>query len=308
MGMNNFWNGKSIEEVTRDYLISVADNLEHTQPRTIDGIVEELCGNITINKDAKSFVGDYFDEAIEALRNSQLDGAYRMSDYEITANLMLKYTAKKLLSQCEQAKEFDNTTRNWKSWDVENLKDDLEELRLPEKKFMRSVDYSFESFESYAYRFMQRYLKEMEGKYVDLSKLANELPLVVIPEADCKSFIKGNFDEAMRLYDAFRDSGFKADYRDPVFMMQAILYQQQKEILQSNPFIKEKVEYESVDHIRLTKNEIEEICESLEKQRYNFKENKFSVLKDRRVLSQPRTQSGRILNFGKTPSRYEILY
>lgn len=310
--MNNFWNGKSIETVTRDYLCAALEECAGMQPMNIDGMVEYMCGNITIRNNAKTFVADYFNEAVEAVRACAPDDTFRISQYEKTANMMISNVAKELLSECPIVREYDDTYHIWKQNDIERLKVELYSAPTRSTPFQRAVDLKFESLESYSYRFLDYILKTMDGQSVNLQELANDLPLPRLSDQDARNFIKSNFDEAMRLLDAFRDSGYRVDYTNPAEMIQGILYQQEKEILADNPYLVDLVEYDGIKTIKLDEDSIEDLLDSLSKQRANVKLAKFDEMstapKSRWETPKNPGSTGKILDLRKSNNRCEILY
>lgn len=306
--MTNFWNGKSIEYVVRDYLCASLDECkEGMQPINADGLVNRVCGNMTIKSNASVFVADYFEDAIKAIRDLKPDDTFRLSQYDLVVNLIMKKIAKDMLLSCETMEEYDETYHVWKKDDIERLKDDLEYLDLP-TDFQRAVDINFESLESYSYRYLDYVLKDLEGKVVDLSNLASNLPMAKMSEENAIGFIRSNFNEAMRLLDDFRDSGYKVNYESPCEMIQCIMYQKQKEILAENPYLVDLVEYDGIKTTILYAKDIEELRDSLEKQQNNVKLSKFDELSTPQQTINPHVGVGRILDFRKSNNRCEVLY
>lgn len=310
--MTNFWNNKTLNDVVRAYLDAALDELEGSQPMNIDGLVKELCGNITIKNNAKTFVADYFDDAIDAVAEYHPERSFRYSQYERTANLMLLKAAREVLSGCETAQQFDDTYHIWKTEDIEALRVDLEVAEDTGPKFQRACDVNFESLESYAYRFLDYALPKMVGKTVKLDELALEMPLVNLSDSDARKFLKSNFNEAMELLDKFRDSGYKVDYTNPAEMMQNIMYQKQKEILAENPYIVDLIEYDGVKTLTIDEDFVDNLKDNLEKQKSDIKLSKFGEMPTFKVLSGGqsvgRSQMGRIIDLRKGQNRVEILY
>lgn len=294
--------------VTIEYLCAALDeDCVGMQPMNVEGLVESLCGNMTIKNNAKDFVADYFDKAMSAVRVLKPDDSFRYSQYERTANLIIRKTARDLLMSCETMKEHNNSYHCWKKEDIDDLKEDLEYLDVP-TEFQRAVDVKFESLENYAYRFLDYVLKGMEGQTVDLSNLALELPLVKVSDEHARGFLKSNFSECMRLLDTFRDSGFKVNYESPVEMIQQILYQKQKEILSENPYLVDLVEYDGVKTITLGSGDIEDLLDSLQQQKDNVKLSKFDELPKAPKNFSSSNTIGKILDLRKSVNRFEIIY
>lgn len=309
--MNDFWNGKTLPEVVKSYLNAALDECVDMQPMNIDGLVKELCGNMTIKNNAKGFVADYFDDAINTVIACAPDSSFRYSQYEHTAHLMLVETARKLLNECETAKEYDETYHIWRKGDIEALKEDLEDVVIPgPSEFQRACDVSFESLESYAYRFLDYALPKMAGKTIQIKDLALEMPLVSLSDADSRRFLKCNFEESMELLDKFRDSGYKVDYTNPTEMMQNIMYQKQKEILSENPYMIDLIDYTGVDRLTLDENFIDDLRTSLSQQNKNIKLSKFEELPSHfnRATGGVASNLGRTIDFRKSHNRVEIIY
>ena len=293
--------------IARDYLCSALDSLEGLQPMNVDGIVKYLCENITIKNNAKGFVSDYFDDALAAIRYYKPDNSFRMSQYDKTVNMMICKTAKELLNQCDTVQKYDESYHIWKRSDIEDLKEDLADLVLS-KDFQRAADVKFESLESCAYRFLQHVLPGLQGQTVKLDDLAMELPLIKISDSDARKFIKGNFDEAMRLLDEFRDSGFKASYVSPEEMLQSVLFQQQKEILASNPMLEDLTVYDGIKTVKVDADFIEDLLESLEKQQGNVKLSKFGEMAQNFAKNFTPRNDGKMIDLSRRPGRVEIIY
>lgn len=305
--MNDFWNGKSLAEVTREYLLASAENLIDLQPMNAEGIVKYLCGNMTIRNNAQGFVADYFDDAIAAIREFNPDGQYRLSQYDKTANMMISKAAKELLEQCDTVKRHEGSYHIWKRADIEDLKEDLEDLSLS-RVFQRAADVKFESLDSYSYRFLDYVLKEMVGKTVKLDELILELPLARLSDQDARSFIKGNFEESMRLLDEFRDSGYKINYTEPAEMIQSILFQQQKEILKDNPFLEDLITYDGVSVVKMDGEFIENLTDSLNTQRGNVRLSKFEEMTQSVKKNFVAQSGGKVIDLSRRPGRIEIIY
>lgn len=305
--MNDFWNGKSLEMVTKDYLCSALDNLNGLQPMNADGIVKHLCENITIKNNARGFVADYFDDAVAAIRFYKPDSSYRLSQYEKTVNMMISKTAKDLLERCDTVKQYEGSYHIWKREDIENLKDDLEDLPLS-KEFQRAADVKFESLESCAYRFLEYVLPGLKGQTVKLADLAMELPLIKVSDSDARKFIKGNFEESMRLLDDFRDSGYKANYALPQEMIQSILFQQQKEILAENPFLIDLTLYDGIETARVDQDFLDSMADSLDSQQHNMRLSKFEEMTQNFVKNFVPKTDGKVVDLKKRPNRVEIIY
>ena len=305
--MNDFWNGKSLAEVTREYLLASAENLIDLQPMNAEGIVKYLCGNMTIRNNAQGFVADYFDDAIAAIREFNPDGQYRLSQYDKTANMMISKAAKELLEQCDTVKRHEGSYHIWKRADIEDLKEDLEDLSLS-RVFQRAADVKFESLDSYSYRFLDYVLKEMVGKTVKLDELILELPLARLSDQDAISFIKGNFEESMRLLDEFRDSGYKINYTEPAEMIQSILFQQQKEILKDNPFLEDLITYDGVSVVKMDSDFIENLTDSLNTQRGNVRLSKFEEMTQSVKKNFVAQSGGKVIDLSRRPGRIEIIY
>ena len=305
--MNDFWNGKSLAEVTREYLLASAENLIDLQPMNAEGIVKYLCGNMTIRNNAQGFVADYFDDAIAAIREFNPDGQYRLSQYDKTANMMISKAAKELLEQCDTVKRHEGSYHIWKRSDIEDLKEDLEDLSLS-RVFQRAADVKFESLDSYSYRFLDYVLKEMVGKTVKLDELILELPLARLSDQDARSFIKGNFEESMRLLDEFRDSGYKINYTEPAEMIQSILFQQQKEILKDNPFLEDLITYDGVSVVKMDSDFIENLTDSLNTQRGNVRLSKFEEMTQSVKKNFVAQSGGKVIDLSRRPGRIEIIY
>lgn len=306
--MNDFWNNKSLAEVTREFLLSSADNLIDLQPVSAEGITEQLCGNITIRNNAQGFVADYLDDAIDAVREYKPDSNYRLSQYSKTVNIMLNREAQELLAQCDTVQRYEGSYHIWNRADVEDLKEDLQELDLSHT-FQRAADVRFESLENYTYRFLDYVLPDLEGRDIKLDNLLMELPLVSVSEQDARSFLKANFDEAMRLLDDFRNSGYKVDYSNAKGMVQAVFFQQQKEILKSNPYLEDLMVYDGISTVRADKDFIGELKESLEKQKNNVRLSKFEemVKYNEKVIAFPK-RGGQVVDLRPRPNRVEVLY
>lgn len=305
--MNDFWNGKSLAEVTREYLLASAENLIDLQPMNAEGIVKYLCGNMTIRNNAQGFVADYFDDAIAAIREFNPDGQYRLSQYDKTANMMISKAAKELLEQCDTVRRYEGSYHIWKRSDIEDLKEDLEDLSLS-RAFQRAADVKFESLDSYSYRFLDYVLKEMVGKTVKLDELILELPLARLSDQDARSFIKGNFEESMRLLDEFRDSGYKINYTEPAEMIQSILFQQQKEILKDNPFLEDLITYDGVSVVKMDSDFIENLTDSLNTQRGNVRLSKFEEMTQSVKKNFVAQSGGKVIDLSRRPGRIEIIY
>lgn len=317
--MTNFWNGKTLHNVAREYLIAALDDMIGSQPMSVEGIVKELCGNITIKNNVKTFVADYFDDAIDTVAECHPENSFRYSQYERVANMMLMRAAEAVLSECEVVREYSGSYHIWKVGDVESLKEELEDSMDTEQNFKRACDVNFESLESYAYRFLAHVLPQMKGKTVELKDLAIELPLVSLSETDSRNFLKCNFNEAMELLDAFRDSGYKVNYANPTEMIQNIMYQKQKEILSENPYMIDVIEYSDVKSITLDEDFLDNLTDSLTKQKENIKLSKFEELSSQSKKQQmnniihfpnrnQQNQMGRIIDLRKANNRVEIIY
>ena len=152
-------------------------------------------------------------------------------------------------------------------------------------------------------------LPELEGKTIKLDNLLMEIPLVSVSEQDARSFMKANFEESMRLLDDFRNSGYKVDYTNPREMMQGIFFQQQKEILKSNPFLEDLMLYDGVSTIKVDKDFIGELKESLEKQKNNVRLSKFEemIQNNNKIIAFPR-RNGQMVDLRPRPNRVEVLY
>ena len=304
--MNDFWNGKSLQEVTKEYLCASADDLIDAQPINIDGIVQYLCENITIRNNAKGFVADYFNDAVLAMREFNGNNICKITEYDKVANMMLTMAAKEVLEQCDTAQRYEGSYHIWKKSDVEDLKDDLNDMVF-EHNFKRAADTQFESLDGYSYRFLEHVLKGLDGQTVNLKNLIWELPLVKLSEKDAMGFIKGNFDEAMRLLDDFKNSGYKVDYTNPESMAQCILFQQQKEILKDNPYLEDLIVYDGMTEMKVDQDFIEELTDSLHEQKNNVKLSKFEEMahniKERIVPSK----DGKVIDLSRKPARIEVL-
>ncbi|MEE0929980.1 MAG: hypothetical protein UIM53_03190 [Acutalibacteraceae bacterium] len=310
--MSTFWKGKTLHKVVAEYLQAALDDIEDTQPMSIDGIVNDLCGDITIKNDAKTFVADYFDDAVNAVALSHPDSSFRYSQYERTANLMIKQAAREILSKCDTAKEYDDTYHIWRANNIEALKKDLYiVVSMSDKKFQRACDVEFESLESYTYRFLDYILPKMEGKRLNIKDLALELPLASLSDSDARKFMKSNFNEAMDLLDKFRDSGYKVDYSKPDEMIQNIVYQKEKEIFSNNPFLVDAIEYGGATTITIDKDFIEDLLDSLHKQKTNVKVCQFGTMKkdySRHTQKNGLGSPGKVLDLRRSNNRIEILH
>ena len=305
--MNNFWNGKSIETVAKEYLSSALDELEGLQPMDAAGIAHNVFGNHTIKHNADVFVADYLFDAIQALKNVDLESTIRLSQYEEVANITLNQAIVKVLNQCDTVKKFEGTYHIWNKNDISNLQDDLEDLEFS-TKFERAADVKYESLESYAFRFLDHVLKEMVGVSVELSTLASDIPMVKMGEAYALLFIKGNFSESMELLDKFIKSGYKVNFTSPSEMMQAILFQKEKEIFDANPFIQDQVQFGGTDKIVLDADTIDALRDSLSEQKGNVRLSQFDEMniKPRTTTVRPGSE-GIMLNMTASINRCEIL-
>lgn len=305
--MSNFWNGKSIEMVAREYLISSVDELEGLQPMNACGVAENVFGNNTIKHNADDFVADYLSDAIQAIKTVGPDTSLRLSQYEEVANVTLKQAIIQVLSQCDTIKKYEDSYHIWNKADIVDLKEDLEYLELS-TKFERAADVRYESLESYAYRFLDHVLKEMDGVSVELSTLASDIPMVKMSEDYALLFIKSNFSESMSLLEKFENSGYKVNFASPSEMMQAILFQKEKEIFADNPFLQDQIEFGESDKIILDLNTIDELRESLKDQSENVRLSQFDELtkKPRALMVNPSSR-GVILDMTSSIGRCEIL-
>lgn len=323
--MTNFWNNKTLNNVVRLYLDAALDEgvkrnsyIVGMQPMNVEGMADLLCKDITIKNNVKTFVADYFDDAIDTVTEMGVDYSFRYSQYERVASMMLFRAAKEVLSQCETMQRYDDTYHIWKVEDIEALRNDLEDTRDVGFKFQRSCDLNFESLDSYTYRFLDVALPTMVGKTVKLNEIADSIPLVSLSEQESKNFLKSNFTECMKLLDEFRDSGYKVDYTNPVEMIQHIMYQKQKEILANNPLLEDAIEYSGIDTVTLDEEFIDDLMDSLKEQSNNIKLCKFE---EKHTETPTRTgqvtsgvgrgqmgQLGRVIDLRKSNNRVEIIY
>lgn len=307
--MTNFWHNKSVYEITRDYLVANLDEYVGTQFINMDKIVDMTCKYVSVKENSDNFVGDYFVEAVEAINHFKPEGNFRITDYDHTANLMIKKAARELLPYCNTAQKYEDKYHIYTKEDIDSLKAELNSLSF-NYKFQRSVDMPGESLEGFAYRYLFHVLPGLENCKVEIDQIPTILPLCpTFTVEEANAYIKRNFEEAMELLDDFVDSGYKVDFGNSPNMIQAIIHQKAKEILQENPMLVKLQDVDPffdddiVDKVTMDKKFLDDLTASLHKQQGDVLSSKvYSAPKDR---TPPRTKNAKTYNPHKCEVRCE---
>lgn len=269
--MTNFWHNKSTYEIARDYLVDSLDSCVNCQIKDMDDLIRLTCQNITVKSNAKQFVGDYFPDALAAINHFKPDGYYRITDYDYTANMILRKAAREILPYCETAKKFDGEYHRYSKEDIETLKAELNGLKF-NYNFQRSVDMKGETIEGFAYRYLYHVLPKTENLKVEIKQIPTVLPMCPdFTQEEAVAYIKRNFDDAMAMIDKFANSGYMVDYGDAPKMIQAIVFQKAKEILTENEMLNKLTDVDPffddpVTEVIMDKDFIDNLVDSLHKQ------------------------------------------
>lgn len=312
--MTNFWHEKSIYDIVRDYLNETLDKIVDLPVESMDEIVEATCRNVTINKNTEDFVADYFHEAIQAINHFGVNETVKLTDYEQVANLMIRKAAKELFNYCDSVSENEGKYKVYSQADVDKIRDELNELSFT-YKFERAINMSGETIEGFTYRYLFHVLPKIENMNIPPHQIAQSLPSPVpFTRGEATAYMKRNFEEAMRLLENFTADGYKVNYGDPSQMIQGIIFEKTREIIAQNPYIKQLMEAdpfwddrEKSDTIKLDKDVLNKLTDSLHKQQNSIKFNDIDHSKPKKVVAKTDPNS-HIVKREKTKPRYEFYY